>query len=205
LAPQLSCGDEASGEERHATASHPEPLPTPATGARHGSFSHSTLTTGHTCEVSILLIRMSVGTLSIREGSTLQMPNGRGARRGIRAGGPHRDGFLGEEGAGEGLKESAGEKYRGSDDKGCCGSGGPCPNVRKPDARLTRSLTLAATTPSANPTRKGLQAFILPAMPLAEALETTRLHRVAGRTGARPAWVPTRPCRAPTRPSRMLD
>jgi predicted ATPase with chaperone activity len=34
-------------------------------------------------------------------------------------------------------------------------------------------------------------------MTLAEALETTRLHRVAGRTGARPAWVPTRPCRAP--------
>jgi hypothetical protein len=133
------------------------------------------------------------------------MPNGRGARRGIRAGGPHRDGFLGEEGAGEGLKESAGEKYHGSDDKGCCGSGGPCPIVRKLDARLTRSLTLAATTPSANATRKGLQAFILPAMILAEALETTRIHRAAGRTGARPAWVPTRPCRPPTRPSRMLD
>jgi magnesium chelatase family protein len=34
---------------------------------------------------------------------------------------------------------------------------------------------------------------ILPAMPLAEALETTRLHRVAGRT----ALVTARPCRAP--------
>ena len=38
---------------------------------------------------------------------------------------------------------------------------------------------------------------ILPAMTLAEALETTRLHRVAGLTGARPAVVTARPCRAP--------
>jgi magnesium chelatase family protein len=38
---------------------------------------------------------------------------------------------------------------------------------------------------------------ILPAMRLAEALETTRIHRVAGRTGARTALVTTRPCRAP--------
>jgi magnesium chelatase family protein len=38
---------------------------------------------------------------------------------------------------------------------------------------------------------------ILPAMTLAEALETTRIHRVAGRTGARTARVPRRPCRAP--------
>jgi hypothetical protein len=38
---------------------------------------------------------------------------------------------------------------------------------------------------------------ILPAMPLAEALETTRLHRVAGLTGARTAVVTARPCRAP--------
>jgi magnesium chelatase family protein len=38
---------------------------------------------------------------------------------------------------------------------------------------------------------------ILPAMTLAEVLETTRLHRVAGRTGNRRAWVTTRPCRAP--------
>jgi magnesium chelatase family protein len=29
------------------------------------------------------------------------------------------------------------------------------------------------------------------------ALETTRIHRVAGRTGARTALVTTRPCRAP--------
>ena len=38
---------------------------------------------------------------------------------------------------------------------------------------------------------------ILPAMPLAEAMKTTRIHRVAGRTGDRTAVVTTRPCRAP--------
>jgi magnesium chelatase family protein len=38
---------------------------------------------------------------------------------------------------------------------------------------------------------------MLPAMSLAEALETTRIHRVAGRTGARTALVTTRPFRAP--------
>jgi magnesium chelatase family protein len=41
---------------------------------------------------------------------------------------------------------------------------------------------------------------ILPAMRLAEALETTRMHRVAGRTGARTAMVTTRPFRAPHHP-----
>jgi magnesium chelatase family protein len=34
-------------------------------------------------------------------------------------------------------------------------------------------------------------------MTLAEALETTRLHRVAGLTGGRTAFVTTRPFRAP--------
>jgi magnesium chelatase family protein len=38
---------------------------------------------------------------------------------------------------------------------------------------------------------------ILPTRRLAEALETTRIPRVAGRTGARTALVTTRPCRAP--------
>ena len=38
---------------------------------------------------------------------------------------------------------------------------------------------------------------ILPAMSLAEAIETTCIHRVAGLTGARTALVTTRPCRAP--------
>jgi magnesium chelatase family protein len=34
-------------------------------------------------------------------------------------------------------------------------------------------------------------------MTLAEVIETTRLHRVAGLTGDRTALVTTRPCRAP--------
>jgi magnesium chelatase family protein len=38
---------------------------------------------------------------------------------------------------------------------------------------------------------------ILPAMTLAEALETTRIHSVAGLTGDRMALVTTRPFRAP--------
>jgi magnesium chelatase family protein len=38
---------------------------------------------------------------------------------------------------------------------------------------------------------------ILPAMTLAEPIETTRIHSVAGRTGDRTAWVTTRLYRAP--------
>ena len=38
---------------------------------------------------------------------------------------------------------------------------------------------------------------ILPDMTLAEALDTTRIHSVAGLTGDRAAFVTTRPCRAP--------
>jgi magnesium chelatase family protein len=34
-------------------------------------------------------------------------------------------------------------------------------------------------------------------MTLPDALDTTRIHRVAGHTGDRPASVTTRPCRAP--------
>jgi magnesium chelatase family protein len=41
---------------------------------------------------------------------------------------------------------------------------------------------------------------ILPAMTLAEALETTRIHSVAGLPGDRMALVTTRPCRAPHHP-----
>jgi magnesium chelatase family protein len=37
---------------------------------------------------------------------------------------------------------------------------------------------------------------ILPAMTLAEAIETMRIHSVAGLTGDRTALVTTRPCRA---------
>jgi magnesium chelatase family protein len=38
---------------------------------------------------------------------------------------------------------------------------------------------------------------ILPAMTLAEAIETTRIYRAAGLTGARTALVTTHSCRAP--------
>jgi magnesium chelatase family protein len=38
---------------------------------------------------------------------------------------------------------------------------------------------------------------ILPAMTLPEAIETACIHRVAGLTGDRTAWVTTRPFRAP--------
>jgi magnesium chelatase family protein len=41
---------------------------------------------------------------------------------------------------------------------------------------------------------------ILSALSLAEALETTCMHRVAGLAGARTAVVPRRPCRAPHHP-----
>jgi magnesium chelatase family protein len=44
--------------------------------------------------------------------------------------------------------------------------------------------------------------IILPAMTLAEAIEITCMHRVAGRTGDRTALVTTRPFRVPTTPSR---
>jgi magnesium chelatase family protein len=40
---------------------------------------------------------------------------------------------------------------------------------------------------------------ILPVMTLAEAIETTRIHHVAGSTSDRTAVVTTRPCRAPHR------
>lgn len=38
---------------------------------------------------------------------------------------------------------------------------------------------------------------IPPAVRLAEGIDTTRIHRVAGLTGGRTAIVTTRPCRAP--------
>jgi Magnesium chelatase, subunit ChlI len=44
---------------------------------------------------------------------------------------------------------------------------------------------------------------ILPTMTLAEAIETTRSHRVAGLTGDRTAFVTTRPFRAPPHTPRM--
>jgi magnesium chelatase family protein len=41
---------------------------------------------------------------------------------------------------------------------------------------------------------------ILPAMTMAEAIETTRIHSLAGLTGDHTALVTTRPCRAPHHP-----
>jgi magnesium chelatase family protein len=41
---------------------------------------------------------------------------------------------------------------------------------------------------------------ILPAMTLPEAIDTTRIHRVAGLTGDHTALVTTRPFRAPHHP-----
>jgi Magnesium chelatase, subunit ChlI len=41
---------------------------------------------------------------------------------------------------------------------------------------------------------------VLPAMPLAEALKTTRIHSIAGQTGAHAVFVITRPCGAPGTP-----
>jgi magnesium chelatase family protein len=38
---------------------------------------------------------------------------------------------------------------------------------------------------------------ILPEMRVADAIDTTRMHRVAGRTDGRAALLTTRPCRAP--------
>jgi predicted ATPase with chaperone activity len=52
--------------------------------------------------------------------------------------------------------------------------------------------------PGAGPSRLARHCTtILPAMTLAEALETTRIHRVAGLTDGRTALVTSRPCRAP--------
>ena len=41
---------------------------------------------------------------------------------------------------------------------------------------------------------------LLPVITLAKALETTRIHRVAGLTGDRTTLVTTHPCRAPHHP-----
>jgi Magnesium chelatase, subunit ChlI len=61
-----------------------------------------------------------------------------------------------------------------------------CPCPAAPEASRVRKIDLARRLTT-----------ILSAMTLAEALETTRIHRVAGRTGDRTALAATRPCRAP--------
>jgi magnesium chelatase family protein len=52
-------------------------------------------------------------------------------------------------------------------------------------------------TPKVGTSSLDLLTTILPAMTLAEAIETTWIHRVAGLTGDRTALVTTRPFRAP--------
>ena len=44
---------------------------------------------------------------------------------------------------------------------------------------------------------------ILPAMTLAEAIDSMRIHRVAGLTGDRTTLVTTRPCRTRITPFRL--
>jgi hypothetical protein len=64
--------------------------------------------------------------------------------------------------------------------------------------RLTRRFkSMYAPLPLARPLTTSL-----PARTLAAAIETTRIHRVAGRTSDSAAWVPTRLFRAP--PSHRL-
>jgi predicted ATPase with chaperone activity len=64
-------------------------------------------------------------------------------------------------------------------------------------------LCTAAESPLTRPPGAGTSMLarrlttILPAMTLAEAIETPRIHRVAGLTGDRTTLVMTRPCRAP--------
>jgi magnesium chelatase family protein len=70
----------------------------------------------------------------------------------------------------------------------------------KPEARagIAFITSCSSGSPGAGTSRLARRlTTILPAMPLPEALESTRLPRVAGRTGARTAFVTTSPCRAP--------
>jgi magnesium chelatase family protein len=72
---------------------------------------------------------------------------------------------------------------RGDESKG---DGGVCPSSFPPKfPRAGKSMLARRLT------------RILPAMTLAEALETIRIHRVSGLTDDRTALVTTRPCRAP--------
>jgi magnesium chelatase family protein len=52
-------------------------------------------------------------------------------------------------------------------------------------------------TPKVGTSSLDLLTPVLPAMTLAEAIETTRIHRVAGLTGRRTALVTTRPFQEP--------
>jgi Magnesium chelatase, subunit ChlI len=73
-----------------------------------------------------------------------------------------------------------------------------CGRSRRRCRRSAHNLLLLLGPPGAGKSMLARRLTpILPAMTLAEAIETTRIHRVAGRTGDRTAWVTTRPCRAP--------
>jgi hypothetical protein len=78
-------------------------------------------------------------------------------------------------------------------------AGGTCPGER--DAGVVPTTSLLIGPPGAGKSMLARRlTTMLPAMTLDEAMETTRLHRVAGRTGDRTALVTTRPCRAPHHP-----
>jgi magnesium chelatase family protein len=72
-----------------------------------------------------------------------------------------------------------------------------CTRKTDPDAGVV-TITSAPGPPGAGKSMLARRVTtVLPAMTLAEAMETTRIHRVAGLTGDRTALVTTRPCRAP--------
>jgi magnesium chelatase family protein len=63
--------------------------------------------------------------------------------------------------------------------------------------RADHNLLLLAPSGVGKPRLARRLATTLPDVSLAEALETTRIHSVAGLAGARTAVVTTQPCRAP--------
>ena len=68
----------------------------------------------------------------------------------------------------------------------------------EPDAGVLPIIVLLLGPPGAGKSMLARRlTTILPAMTLAEAIETTRIHSVAGLTGDRTALVTTRPFRAP--------
>jgi magnesium chelatase family protein len=76
----------------------------------------------------------------------------------------------------------------------------PCcpPRRRGRSRRPSDRNVLMLGSPGAGTSRLARRlTTMLPAMTLAEAIETTRMHSVAGLTEGRTALVTTRPCRAP--------
>jgi hypothetical protein len=79
----------------------------------------------------------------------------------------------------------------------------PEQHTNHPDRLVWRSPSLAAGSVWRPSSRGRRRTPILPAMRLAAALETTRIPRVAGRPGARPALATARSFRGP--PHTFLD